>query len=330
VDIFINGTGRPLYWQAWDVEVFHLETRKELAPGKVTILEEGPLVSSILVETKISETSWIKTTISLSAAVGPDAGTYLTFDNELEWRETMKFLKVEFPVDVYNTEASYETQYGITKRPTHFNTTWDMAKFEVCCHKFADLSEHNYGVSILNDCKYGFATQGNVMRLSLIRAPKAPDANADMGRHAFKYAIYPHRGGLSEQTVRAARDFGNPLKAAWTSKENLESVKAKLEMVSIEGDSNIMLDVVKRGEDDKDVSTGGLPTKEGRGVVVRVYDALGGKGKAKIHVRGKKVVRAWKTNLLEDEEEELKVEGSKVAIELRGFEVATYRLVLED
>lgn len=95
---------KPLYWQAWDVEVYHLETRKELPPGKVSILEEGPLKVSLLVETKISETSWINTTISLQAAVR-GAGHYLEFDNEIEWREDMKFLKVEFPVDVHNTEV---------------------------------------------------------------------------------------------------------------------------------------------------------------------------------------------------------------------------------
>src|SRR5690606_19550750 len=144
--------------------------------------EQGPLRASLQVETKISEDSWIKTVISLNAAVdGNDS--YVEFENEIEWREKMKFVKVEFPVDVTNTEATYECQYGYVKRPTHYNTSWDMAKFEVCCHKWADLSEHGFGVAILNDCKYGFATVGNLMRLSLIRAPKAPDANADMGRH---------------------------------------------------------------------------------------------------------------------------------------------------
>ena len=96
---------RPLYWQAWDVEVYHLESRKEIEKGKVTILEEGPLRASVLVETKISDKSWIKTTISLSPA-SCDSGGYLEFDNEIEWNETMKFLKVEFPVNVHNTEVS--------------------------------------------------------------------------------------------------------------------------------------------------------------------------------------------------------------------------------
>ncbi len=124
----------------------------------------------------------------------------------------MKFLKVEFPVDVRSTEASYETQFGVVRRPTHYNTSWDMAKFEVCGHRFADLSENGYGVSILNDSKYGFATAGSLMRLSLLRSPKAPDATADMGTHHIRWAILPHRGALGPVTVREALEFNSLLK----------------------------------------------------------------------------------------------------------------------
>ena len=171
---------KPLYWQAWDVEVYHLRSRRELHPNTSAIVENGPHMVSLVTETRISDKSWIKTTISLAAAVEGQP-SYVEMSSEVEWHEDWKFLKVEFPVDITNTEASYETQYGIIRRPTHYNTSWDMAKFEVCCHKWADLSEAGYGVSILNDSKYGFAVAGNMMRLSLLRAPKAPDAHADMG-----------------------------------------------------------------------------------------------------------------------------------------------------
>ena len=173
---------KPLYWQAWDVEVYHFETRKVLRSSASRIIEKGPHKVSLMTETKISEKSWVKTTISLAASID-DQPSYIEMTSEVEWRENMKFLKVEFPVDIVNTEASYETQYGIIRRATHYNTSWDMAKFEVCCHKWADLSENGYGVSIINDSKYGFATSGNMMRLSLLRAPKAPDAHADMGKY---------------------------------------------------------------------------------------------------------------------------------------------------
>ena len=173
---------KPLYWQAWDVEVYHVETRKVLPSSESHIIEKGPHKVSLMTKTKISGKSWVKTTISLAASV-EDQPSYIEMTSEVEWRETMKFLKVEFPVDIVNTEASYETQYGIIRRPTHYNTSWDMAKFEVCSHKWADLSENGYGVSIINDSKYGFATCGNMMRLSLLRAPKAPDGHADMGKY---------------------------------------------------------------------------------------------------------------------------------------------------
>jgi alpha-mannosidase len=175
---------KPLYWQAWDVEVYHLNSRQELPTSSSRIAEHGPHCVSVVTETKISEESWVKTTVSLSATTDKNSSS-INVEAEVEWRETMKFLKVEFPVDVSNTEASYETQFGIVRRPTHYNTSWDMAKFEVCCHKWADLSESGYGVSVLNDSKYGFATCGNLMRLSLLRAPKAPDAHADMGKHSL-------------------------------------------------------------------------------------------------------------------------------------------------
>lgn len=114
---------KPLYWQAWDVEVFHLESRKELQSSQTSIAESDPLRSSVVTTTKISDQSWIKTTISL-AAVADDEPSFVEFENEVEWQETMKFLKVEFPVDITNTEASYETQYGIIRRPTHYNTRY--------------------------------------------------------------------------------------------------------------------------------------------------------------------------------------------------------------
>ncbi|KAG0633137.1 Alpha-mannosidase [Tuber brumale] len=323
---------KPLYWQAWDVEVYHLETRRELRTGKVSIYESGPYRASVLVETQISETSWIKTIISLQAAMN-GAGGFVEFDNEIEWREDMKFLKVEFPVDVHNTEASYETQYGIVRRPTHYNTSWDMAKFEVCCHKWADLSEHNFGVSILNDCKYGFATVGNVMRLSLIRAPKAPDAHADMGRHTFRYAILPHHGPVGETTVRTAMAFNNPLELGHVPANRVENANELLKTISIEGGSkSIVFDTVKRGEDDEDVSTGGIPTRKGRSLVLRFYDSLGGKGSTTVHTR--LPVRAvYKTNVLEDDISEVALAETATGhkcfkIVLRPFEVATYRLQL--
>jgi alpha-mannosidase len=120
---FVIFDDKPLYWQAWDVELYHLDTRRELRSGSSRILDRGPERVSVVTETRVSARSWVKTTISLSASV-EGFSSYVEMASEVEWRETMKFLKVEFPVDIRNTEASYETQYGIVRRPTHYNTRY--------------------------------------------------------------------------------------------------------------------------------------------------------------------------------------------------------------
>ncbi|EAW09413.1 alpha-mannosidase [Aspergillus clavatus NRRL 1] len=318
---------KPLYWQAWDVEVYHLESRKELRSGKTSVVEQDLHRVSVVTKTAISDKSWVKTTISLAAAVD-DQPSYVEMESEVEWQETMKFLKVEFPVDITNTEASYETQYGITRRPTHYNTSWDMAKFEVCCHKWADLSEYGYGVSILNDSKYGFATCGNLMRLSLLRAPKAPDAHADMGRHHIRYAILPHSGPLDARTVHAGYNFNSPLilqRSSGLATTNL------LNSIKVSGSPSLILDAVKRGEDDEDVSRDNLPKRSGKSIILRIYESMGGKSRGFICSKFP-VKTVWKCNVLEDDEEPLEVvrgkDGVSVEIELRAFEVATYRLQL--
>lgn len=207
-----------------------------------------------------------------------------------------------------------------------------MAKFEVCCHKFADLSENGYGVSILNDSKYGFATVGNLMRLSLLRAPKAPDGHADMGRHRIRYAILPHAGPLDHRTVRAGYNFNNPLTLASAPKDQT-AISGIFNSVRVSGSKSLVLDTVKRGEDDEDVSRGDFAKRSGQSIILRIYESLGGKSRGKIHTT-LPVKKVWKTNILEDDEAALQIvsdprgDGLSVDIELRPFEVATYRLQL--
>ncbi|EXJ69120.1 alpha-mannosidase [Cladophialophora psammophila CBS 110553] len=319
---------KPLYWQAWDVEVFHLDSRKELKSDASEIVEHGPYRVSVATKTQVSKDSWVKTTISLDACDSQTQTGSVLVEAEVEWHENMKFLKVEFPVDVVNTEANYETQYGIIRRPTHYNTSWDMAKFEVCCHKFADLSEANYGVSILNDSKYGFATCGNLMRLSLLRAPKAPDAHADMGRHHIKWAIMPHQGGLSSDTVRAAYNFNHPM--TLVSVVDDKPPKELFNAVSVTGAPSLILDCIKRGEDDEDVSRGELTQRKGQSVILRIYESVGGKSRGVIETT-LPVKKVYETNVLEDDGKQLEMSGKNkisIPIELRAFEVKTFRLQL--
>lgn len=173
------------------------------------------------------------------------------------------------------------------------------------------------------------------MRLSLLRSPKAPDAHADMGTHEFRYAMYPHAGSLGADTVRAAATFNHPLKIRYVPWRQIETAQNILETIKLEDFGSIILDCVKRGEDDEDVSIGGLPVRKGKSLIVRFYESMGGKAST-IASTDLPVKRAWKTNLLEDDEQEVEVTESEVngkrisqiAINLRAFEVGTWRLQL--
>ncbi|KYO21285.1 alpha-mannosidase 2C1 [Alligator mississippiensis] len=201
----------PLYWDAWDVMDYHLETRKPVMtlvkPLEITL--PGGLRGSVRFSLQISKKSIITQEVILDAMC-----PYLRFLTQVEWNEAHKFLKVEFPVQARSMNATYEIQFGHLQRPTHWNTSWDWARFEVWSHKWMDLSEHGFGVALLNDSKYGASVHGNTMSLSLLRAPKSPDTTADMGHHQFTYAVMPHLGSFQEAgVIRYAYCLNFPLHA---------------------------------------------------------------------------------------------------------------------
>jgi alpha-mannosidase len=285
-----------LFWDAWDLEVYHDEKPLVVGKGQAEILETGPLRASLVVMHPLTKHSSLKQTISLNST-----SPRLDFDCEVEWHENRKCLKVEFQVDIRSEFATYETAFGWVQRPTHYNTSWDLAKFEVCGHRFADLSEYGYGVALLNDCKYGHSTHGNVMRLTLLRAPKSPDANCDMGQHQFKYAIYPHRGTFAESdVVQEGLRFNAPLITRIVPKPKAEVLLKPL--FELENAPNVILDAVKRAEDDD------------KAIIVRMYEAYGGRTVARLKT-SLPVKQAVLTNLLEDELATLKwEEGCEVEI----------------
>ncbi len=357
---FVLFEDQPLSWQAWDTEVYSLEKYKLIEQGDISIYEDGPLRASVIVNQKISDVSSIKTIISLKASQEgslDDDSSYLEFTTEVIWHESCKFLKVEFPVDIHNDYALYECQFGAVRRPTHYNTSWDVAKFEVCSHKWADYSDYSYGVTVLNNCKYGFSTHGNIMRLSLLRSPKAPDANADMGTHTFKYAVLPHKNGITPSIIKTAHNFNHPLHVVYTKpSETIEeeddddddegfnpvSKFDVLNWVSIKGDDNLILSNIKRAEDDFEFSTLEEIKSSNPGIIVRVYEPLGGRASGSLVIDQThglpKISKVTKVNILEDDLETLEFyvdieEKGKdniiIPITLRAFEVATYKLLIE-
>ncbi|HEY66568.1 MAG TPA: alpha-mannosidase, partial [Caldilineae bacterium] len=197
---------KPMNWPAWDVDIYFddkMWTVEE--PGEIELIEAGPLRQTLRVRLKLLN-STIEQRISLDAD-----SRRLTFHTEVDWHEKDILLKVAFPVDVLSPRATFDIQFGNVERPTHRNTSWDWARFETAVHKWADLSEGDYGVSLLNDCKYGNDVQDNVLRLSLLRSPDFPDPHADEGHHEFTYALFPHSGDWRNGTVRAGYELNDPL-----------------------------------------------------------------------------------------------------------------------
>jgi len=283
---------------------YHLETRKpvEKALQHAVIVEEGPLRVSVKVSMKISDDSYIQQHISLCAG-----SAYVKFDNEVAWHESHKFLKVEFPLDVHSPHATYDIQFGHVQRPTHFNTSWDWAKYEVCGHKWADLSEYDFGMAVLSDCKYGWSCIGNILRLSLLRSPKAPDEQADMGTHHFTYAIMPHTGTLQAAgVIRAAYELNYPLHL---TSADVPSGMAECHTYFSVDTPAVILDTVKKAE------------KVPNAVVLRLYESFGGHSTAHININFK-FSKVQLCNVLEDAlADAVEVSGSTVKLSFKPFQI---------
>ncbi|XP_071833479.1 alpha-mannosidase 2C1-like isoform X2 [Apostichopus japonicus] len=297
----------PMFWDAWDIMDYHLETRQPLTkiikePEKY---ESGILRQSIKFKLEISSKSSVEQEISL------DRGdTVLRFHTTVNWHENHKLLKVEFPFNVHSSEATYEVQFGHLKRPTHSNTSWDWAKYEVTGHKWADMSQHNWGVALLNDCKYGHSTEHNIMRLSLLKSAKNPDPTADMGVHQFTYAVFPHTGTFQDAgVIQAAYDLNNPLTVS------AGQLKEALSMFTVDNPA-IILETVKLPEDTADQSSGVV-------LVLRLYEAFGSHAQGTLSTPFP-VLTVARCNLLEEEESQMTHKDHSFHIQLTPFQVVSF------
>jgi alpha-mannosidase len=291
---------RPVKFDAWDIDPFHFETRRDVAnPDSWEVVTESPLRAEVAYERRIGSGSTMRQVVRL------DAGSRrLEFRTEVDWHESHKLLKVCFPLAVRARTATYEMPFGFAERPTHRSTVHDRARYEVPGHRWADLSEHGFGVAVLTDSKYGYSCQGNELRVSLLRAPKSPDPEADMGRHEFAYALMPHAGGWREGGVVAeAARFNAPLR--WTS-------DAAFGPLAAVDDTSLVLDTIKRAEDSDDV-------------VLRLYEAHGGRGVARVRL-GCALEDARLANALEDDRDRLDVDGREIVVPYRPHQVLTVKV----
>lgn len=302
---------RPMSWDAWDIDIFYSDKEWAAEPASsVEVVEAGPLRATLAIKRRILNSNYTQR-ISLT-----HTSPRLDFDTTIDWRERHILLKVAFPVEILSPVATYEIQWGNVQRPTHWNTSWDWARFETCAHKWIDLSEGDYGVSLLNDCKYGHDVHNNVMRISLLRSPTMPDPEADQGEHRFAYSLLPHSGGWDETTIRSAYALNDPLivatpgaDTAATTAQTDERLMASLLRVDR---PNIVIETVKRADD-------------GAGIIVRMYESRRQRGAATL-TPGFQVAEAWRTNLLEENQSALEVRDGQIHLSVRPYEIITLRL----
>ena len=222
-------------------------------------------------------------------------------------------LKVAFPVSVLARTARYEVQFGNFERATHWNMPHDWAKFEVAGQRWADLSETDYGVAILNDCKYGYDIRDNVMRLTLLKAPLWPDSTADINQtHTFTYSLLPHEGDFTAGgVVRAGSKLNNPVAGIVTAARK-GPAGPQASWFSVSGD-NVMIETVKKAEDDY-------------GVIVCLYEANGCRGRRTLRT-SLPLTRAVETDLMERQDRELAMRNGRIALNFKLYQIRTVKLM---
>ena len=298
---------KPRFWSAWDIDAYATEKGVDLIRSdSFEIVERGPVRVAVEIVKRFGN-STLRQRISL----GPTPG--IRFDTEVDWHEEDKLLKVAFPVNVHSARATYEVQFGSVERPTHMNTSWDQARFEVCAQKWADLSEADQGVALINDCKYGHDIQGNVMRLSLLRAPKAPDPECDMGRHRFSYVLFPHFGPYQYAGVVSAA-YALNAKPRVARIQRAEGLDGSLPMLVGCEDRNIVIETVKKSDSGSDI-------------VVRLYECHNARGVAELFC-ARNVREAFLCDLEENPVAELELIEGAVNFSYKPFEIITIKLVI--
>jgi alpha-mannosidase len=305
---------RPVNWDAWDVDIFYEDKRYLAEPAtSVRVVDAGPLRATLEIRRRILHSEYTQ-----RIRLGHNSPR-LDFETHIDWRERHTLLKVAFPVDVLSPTATYEIQWGNVQRPTHRNTSWDWARFETCAQKWVDLSEGGYGVSLLNDCKYGHDIHDNVMRISLLRSPTMPDPTADLGEHHFSYSLFPHSGGWDERTVREAYAINDPILVAEAKRRGGEDAKTESEQHPIISSSfvsvdapNVVIETVKQAED-------------GDGIVVRLYETQRRRGAVTLSTSFD-LAGADRVNLLEETKDALTVDGNQVTFAIRPYQIVTLRL----
>lgn len=294
----------PYDYDAWEIDDTHQLKMYVLdAPAVITPIVDGARsgfeVKHTYMQSTIVQKIWLYS-----------KGRRIDFENEIDWHNKHQILKVAFPLDVHADRAAYDIQFGHVYRPTHKNTSWDAAKFEVCGHKWVDVSDNGYGVALLNDCKYGFGTEQSTLKLTVLKSATYPNLHADEGRHEFSYSLIPHSGTLYEaDIIKEAHLFNQPLTAIEVAKQD-GPLSDCYSLVSCDN-KNVVLETVKKAEADDSM-------------IVRMYESFNTRTKATVTVADG-FNKAYLCDLLENELEELPICDNTVTFPIKNFEIITLK-----
>ena len=308
-NVIVSYEDRPHNYDAWDVNNYYTEKSWDIDQvSAMEVVENGPVRACVKVERK-----YLDSTITQFIYLYHDIPR-IDIKNVIDWKEHQIFVKDYFPIDVHTNEATFDIQYGNVKRDTHDNTSWDFAKFEVCHHKWMDVSEDGYGVSMLNDCKYGVGVRNGVIGMSMLKSAIHPNPEADKELHEFTYSIYPHQGGWREAgTVKQAYQINNPLTYSW--KENEEGTLApEYSLVSSDQD-NAVVEVVKKAEDSD-------------AVILRLYECYNRRTPVTLTF-GKELTSVVECNMMEEGADPVAFTGNQATFEMKPYEIKTLKVTFK-
>ncbi|MFE6129465.1 alpha-mannosidase [Streptomyces sp. NPDC056437] len=299
----------PNYWDAWDIDKHYRNRFTDLLDAEsVTVVESGPLLGAVRIERAFGKGSRITQTVTVRAG-----SRRIDVETDIDWHEAEKILKAAFPVDVRADRSTAEIQFGHVHRPTHTNTSWEAARFEVYGHRWVHVAEPGYGVAVINDSTYGHDVSRTTredggttttVRLSLVRAPRVPDPEADQGRHRFTYALLP--GATVQDAIAEGYALNLPLRVA--------EAGPVAPLVTSDNPA-VTVEAVKLADD------------RSGDVVVRLYESLGGRAQATLRP-GFAFAGAQVNDLLERPlaDEAVSCDGDTVTLTLRPFQILTLRL----
>ncbi len=298
----------PREYDAWNIDPGTLDQPPTLIHqvDSVKVVESGPMRAGIQVARTWQNSKFVQE-ISLDANADQVLVT-----NDIDWHETHVLLKAAFPLAATSDNATYEIPYGTISRPTTRNNSWEKAKFEVPAMRWADLGDAKQGFTLINESKYGYDAAGNVLRLSLLRSPTWPDAEADREHHHFVFALYPHAGDWKQAlSERHGYELNYQLTAMQVD-QHTGDWPSEHSFVGIDGD-NVVLTAIKKAEN-------------ADGLLFRFFEWQGNAGNVTLHVP-EGATSATVTNLMETPEgSPLPVTGNQVTVPVTPYQIQTVRI----